>query len=166
MLVDFAHTPAGLEVVLGEARRLTGPGGRVLVVFGCGGDRDRAKRPLMGAAAGRGSDLAVLTSDNPRHEDPWPSSTRCSAGVLPSAEAAWPPGAWSSSRTGGRPSPGPSRLPAPATCWWWPARGTSRPRRSADRRLPFDDRAVVTEALSARWPGDPAGWVGEPVGRG
>jgi UDP-N-acetylmuramoyl-L-alanyl-D-glutamate--2,6-diaminopimelate ligase len=67
-VVDYAHTPDALQNVLENARAITE--GRVLTVFGCGGDRDVSKRPFMGQAAGRHSDLVIVTSDNPRSEDP------------------------------------------------------------------------------------------------
>ena len=69
VVVDYAHTDDALENVIGFARRLVGEG-RVITMFGCGGDRDKTKRPKMGRVAARGSDLVVVTSDNPRSENP------------------------------------------------------------------------------------------------
>src|SRR4029453_17565606 len=87
VLVDYAHTPDSLDNLLRAARAVTG--GRVMVVFGCGGARDRAKRPLMGEIAGRLADLALVTSDNPRSEDPEAIVAQVAEGV---ARAAGPDG--------------------------------------------------------------------------
>jgi UDP-N-acetylmuramoyl-L-alanyl-D-glutamate--2,6-diaminopimelate ligase len=71
VIVDYAHTDDALRNILAVARDFVQPGGgRVITLFGCGGDRDRSKRPLMGRAAGAASDVVVVTSDNPRSEDP------------------------------------------------------------------------------------------------
>jgi len=82
VLVDYAHTEESLRNVLGSLRRLRAGGpGRILVVFGCGGDRDRGKRPLMGRAVEDLSDFFIVTSDNPRTEDPLAIIREVEAGI-------------------------------------------------------------------------------------
>jgi len=79
VIVDYAHTPDGLVKLIGAARRVWS--GRIITVFGCGGDRDRGKRPQMGRIAADGSDIAIVTSDNPRSEDPEAIIDQVVAGV-------------------------------------------------------------------------------------
>ena len=153
MLVDYAHTPDSLENVLRAARELIdgrARAGRVICVFGAGGDRDRGKRPLMGEIAARLADVAIVTSDNPRSEDPG----RIIAEILARASAstrgrgrrsiARPP---RGDRAGGR--AGASR----ATCVVIAGKGHEQGQELAGgRKVPFDDVTVAREALDARQP--------------
>ena len=165
VMVDYAHTPAGLEVVLDEARRLTSGSGRVLVVFGCGGDRDRAKRPKMGQAAARGSDIAILTSDNPRHEDPLDIIADVRAGIDDDAEATASlivqPDRHRAIRL--------ALLEAQAgDVVIIAGKGHETYQDVAGRRIPFNDVTEARQALCTRFPSDPASWLptGPPRGAG
>jgi UDP-N-acetylmuramoyl-L-alanyl-D-glutamate--2,6-diaminopimelate ligase len=135
VLVDYAHTPGALETALQAAREL-GPGGRVICVFGAGGDRDRAKRPLMGQVVAELADVALVTSDNPRSEDPAAIAAEVVDGLdldveldrrraieraLESAQA------------------GDVVVIA--------GKGHERGQEIDGRKLPFDDREVASEAL-------------------
>jgi UDP-N-acetylmuramoyl-L-alanyl-D-glutamate--2,6-diaminopimelate ligase len=158
VLVDYAHTPAGLEVVLAEARRLT-PDGRVVCVFGCGGNRDRAKRPLMGTAAAQLSDLAFVTSDNPRDEDPQAIVEEVLAGV---------PGGRAHPRIAVEPDRGTAiRLALaaahPGDVVVIAGKGHETWQEVAGRRLPFDDAVEARNALSLRFGSDPRTWA-DPAG--
>jgi UDP-N-acetylmuramoyl-L-alanyl-D-glutamate--2,6-diaminopimelate ligase len=133
VIVDYAHTPDSLENVLRTAREL---GGRLTVVFGAGGDRDRDKRPLMGQVAGRLADRVIVTTDNPRSEDPAAIAAEIAEGrleiVLDRRRAI--EAALSAAR------PGDVVVIA--------GKGADTDMELADRRIPFDDRQVAREVLA------------------
>lgn len=155
VVVDYAHTDDALKNLLETARPLTA--GRVITVFGCGGDRDRTKRPLMGAVAARSSDLVVITSDNPRSENPASIIEEVKRGIVMPADRTPPNG-----------TPGPRGTPYMAIVDRREAieRAVNDARRGdlvliagkghekyqviGDRTLPFDDVEVARGALARR----------------
>ena len=144
VLVDYSHKPAALENVLHTARDMAA--GRVIVVFGAGGDRDRGKRPLMGEIAARLADVAVVTSDNPRSEDPEAIIDEILAGVPAGARA------WSGSPTGARRSAARSRMARPGDVVVIAGKGHEQGQEFAGgRKEPFDDvRGRARGAAGAR----------------
>jgi UDP-N-acetylmuramoyl-L-alanyl-D-glutamate--2,6-diaminopimelate ligase len=140
VLVDYAHTPEALEQALAAARAIAAPEGRVIVVFGCGGDRDREKRPKMGAAT-RAADLAFLTSDNPRSEDAAVIAAEVVAGVpdrRPFVEL--------DRRAAIRDALAVARSGDVVLI---AGKGHEQGQISAGVTVPFDDRAVAREELEA-----------------
>jgi UDP-N-acetylmuramoyl-L-alanyl-D-glutamate--2,6-diaminopimelate ligase len=144
VVVDYAHTDDALRnlTVLGrEFVQRTSQKGRVITVFGCGGDRDRAKRPLMGEAAGRGSDFVVLTSDNPRSEDPLAIINDASVGLQ---------------RSGAKYQTEPDRKAAialaiskavPGDIVMIAGKGHEKVQVTRDGPIPFDDVQVAQQVL-------------------
>jgi UDP-N-acetylmuramoyl-L-alanyl-D-glutamate--2,6-diaminopimelate ligase len=151
VVVDYAHTPDAVETVLREARRLAGDG-RVLVVLGCGGDRDRDKRPLMGAAAARLADVAVLTDDNPRSEDP----QEILAAVVAGARAAGGEAELRVEPDRRAAVASAVRAARPGDVVVVAGKGHEQGQERAGVVEPFDDRTVAREALAD------AGYAGRP----
>jgi UDP-N-acetylmuramoyl-L-alanyl-D-glutamate--2,6-diaminopimelate ligase len=146
VVVDYAHTDDALRNLTGLARdfvQQAGQKGRVITVFGCGGDRDRTKRPLMGEAAGRGSDFVVLTSDNPRSEDPLAIINDAMVGLQ---------------RSGAKYKTEPDRKAAitlavgeanPGDIVLIAGKGHEKVQLTRDESIPFDDVEVAQKVLRA-----------------
>jgi UDP-N-acetylmuramoyl-L-alanyl-D-glutamate--2,6-diaminopimelate ligase len=147
VVVDYAHTDDALKNLTSLAREFVSRNGgtpRVLTLFGCGGDRDRAKRPLMGEAAGRGSDFVVLTSDNPRSEDPRAIINDALVGLQ---------------KSGAKYSVEPDRRKAiglaigearPGDIVLLAGKGHEKVQVTGDGSHPFDDAQVAREMLKAK----------------
>jgi UDP-N-acetylmuramoyl-L-alanyl-D-glutamate--2,6-diaminopimelate ligase len=159
VVVDYAHTDDALKNLLETARPLAER--RLITVFGCGGDRDRTKRPLMGAVAVRLSDVVVITSDNPRSEDPQRIIDEIKRGIGPAPDASRP----SSAKPGRAPLRSPVVLTLvdrreaieqavaiaePGDVILIAGKGHEKTQVIGDRSLPFDDVGVAKRALGGR----------------
>jgi UDP-N-acetylmuramoyl-L-alanyl-D-glutamate--2,6-diaminopimelate ligase len=143
VIVDYAHTDDALRNLTALARQMTAQsGGRVITLFGCGGDRDRTKRPKMGEAAGAGSDFVVATSDNPRSEDPLTILAEIEPGLK---------------RSGVRYTIEPDRAAAIRLAFKEAAagdvvliagKGHEKEQILAGRTIPFDDAEIALSALA------------------
>jgi len=156
VFIDYAHTPDALNNTLAALRSVTK--GRIICVFGCGGDRDKGKRPQMGEIAGNGSDLAIITSDNPRREDPLAIVDEVLAGAKKTSGYFYAPETLGSGfeKTGFTVEP--DRRAAielavsasrPGDTILIAGKGHETYQVLADRTIDFDDRTVARQALGA-----------------
>jgi UDP-N-acetylmuramoyl-L-alanyl-D-glutamate--2,6-diaminopimelate ligase len=145
VLVDYAHTPGALEAAIRSLRELAGA--KLVVVFGCGGERDPGKRPLMGRIAGSLADLPIVTSDNPRGEDPLAIVAAVEEGVRASGNGAY--------RVVPDRREAIRRAIAVAAQGGWAVlvagKGHEREQIVGDRRLPFSDREELERAIAERF---------------
>lgn len=149
VVVDYAHTPDSLDNVLTEARRMVSSNaGRVICTFGCGGDRDKGKRPLMGSVAARLADVVIVTSDNPRSEDPMAIIGQ----ILEGVDAERAAGADDVIEDRRAAIHRAVALAAANDVVVIAGKGHETGQQLADRTVPFDDRGAAREALRA------AGW--------
>jgi UDP-N-acetylmuramoyl-L-alanyl-D-glutamate--2,6-diaminopimelate ligase len=142
VIVDYAHTPDSLENVLRTARALGG--GRLIAVFGAGGDRDRAKRPLMGRVVAELADRAILTSDNPRSEDPAAIALDVIGARYKNVVKIQLDRRAAIARAIGEAQPGDVVVIA--------GRGAEPMQELAEGKIPFDDREVVRQILRGETP--------------
>jgi UDP-N-acetylmuramoyl-L-alanyl-D-glutamate--2,6-diaminopimelate ligase len=140
VLRDYAHTPDALERSLAAIRPFVS--GRLILVFGCGGDRDRGKRPAMGKAAEQGADTVIVTSDNPRTEDPGRILDDIERGMTPGRHLRIEDRREAIARALERPEPGDVILLAGKGHETYQIRGTTKE--------PFDEKEIVHELLTAR----------------
>jgi UDP-N-acetylmuramoyl-L-alanyl-D-glutamate--2,6-diaminopimelate ligase len=143
ILVDYAHTPDALERLLGWVREVTDK--KIILVFGCGGDRDRGKRAPMGEIAGRRADIAISTSDNPRSEDP--------AAILEDVEQGLArSGATKYLKIVDRREAirAAVELANPGTVIVIAGKGHETTQQVGGKELPFDDRKVAAELARAK----------------
>ncbi|MFQ5808413.1 MAG: UDP-N-acetylmuramoyl-L-alanyl-D-glutamate--2,6-diaminopimelate ligase, partial [Armatimonadota bacterium] len=139
VVVDYAHTPGGLREVLRSAWPITG--GRLLCAFGCGGDRDRTKRPIMGEVVSRLADFAIVTSDNPRSEEPQAIIDEIVAGIEGSQYAVEPDRAAAIKQAIEMAQPGDTVVIA--------GKGHETYQQFRDHTIHFDDREVARQVLRA-----------------
>jgi UDP-N-acetylmuramoyl-L-alanyl-D-glutamate--2,6-diaminopimelate ligase len=142
VVVDYAHTDDALMNLIALARGLVGESGHVITMFGCGGDRDKTKRPKMGRVAGAGSDMVIVTSDNPRSEDPWAIIDETLVGVRETA------GKFLVAEDRGKAIAAAIRAAKPGDIVLLAGKGHEKVQIYADGPIPFDDVAVAEKILN------------------